>query len=393
MRLHRLNSDDEWIYLDHQATTPVDRRVVDAMHPYWCDVFANPHSDTYPLALTARRAVVRAKDQIAGAIGARAEGIVFTASATEANNLAIQGVATGTRRKRPLLVTVATEHSSVLQPMRVLRSRGCETRILKVGSDGRVDLEAIRLALQDKPLLLSVMLINNETGVIQPIETIGQICRDAGVVFHSDCAQGLGRVLIDLERWKVDLATFSAHKAYGPKGIAALYVRPGLRAPITPLLTGGGQQGGLRSGTLPVALCVGFGHAADLTVREQVSDTKRLKQLTQKLWQGILAAKPDAIRIGAEAHTAPGCVSVFFPGISNDTLLDGFAGLALSTGSACNSTKTETSHVLRAMRLTATESASTLRFGLGRGTKTQHVDRAVQIIGGYFKSRLEVAAG
>ena len=308
------------IYLDYQATTPVDPRVVEAMEPYYSEQFGNAHATTYRLGLDARRAAERARARLSGAIGASPRDVVFTSGATEANNIAILGTAAARTRGRRRVVTQATEHRSVLEPFSALYP-DFDVITVGVGRDGLIDLHELAEVVDEATLLVSVMLVNNETGVIQPVRQIAEICSDAGAILHSDCAQALGKVKVDVEDLGLDLASFSAHKVYGPKGVGALYVRKLRGAPIRPISFGGGQEGGLRPGTLPVPLCVGFGAAAEIAASEYTEVAKRLSSMESRLWGGLLRAMPQATLNGHATRRAPGCMSVHFPGWRADALI------------------------------------------------------------------------
>ena len=378
------------VYLDHQATTPVDSRVFAAMEPFFKDFFQNPHTDNYRSAVEVREVVEKARIQIARATGARhASSIVFTGSATEANNLAIQGVASAARKGRNKILTLATEHKAVLEPARAMSGAGFEILVLKVRPNGIVDLDVLRKYIDSSTLLLSVMMVNNETGVIQPIKEITQICHEHGVIVHSDCAQTLGKVSVNVSELDLDLATFSAHKAYGPKGIGCLYMRRRPKISIKPVIFGGGQEGGLRSGTLPVPLCVGFGVAAEIAGKEVVQDTKRINELTSILFQGIKKIKPDAVLNGDSEQRAPGCLNVIFPGYRSESFLQAIPQVAASTGSACAATETKPSHVLRALGLSKEQANSSIRFGIGRGTTKVEILKTLDVMGAVINSDLK----
>ena len=371
------------IYFDHQAATPIDPFVYEAMDPYLRSEFANPHTDAYPEALAAREAVEEARAKIAHSIKVSTASIVFTSGATEANNMAILGACGAVRptSKRKCFVTVCTEHKSVLEPARSLKNLGYGVGVMKVGRNGLVDLDDFRLALGSNTFMASVMLVNNETGVIQPIAELASICKTKGVLLHSDCSQALGKIPVDLRSLGVDLATFSSHKSYGPKGIAVLYVRRRPMIPIKPILLGGAQEGGLRPGTLPVALCVGFGEAAIIASRRVRRDGKKLAKLTDNLWAGIRKIYPKAKLNTGQATTAPGCMSITFPDCRAESLMKGLKGVCVSAGSACNALGTEeTSYVLKGMRLSDNEAACTLRFGLGRFTTESEVSDVLSIL-------------
>lgn len=378
------------VYLDHQATTPVDSRVLAAMKPFFRDFFENPHTDNYRSAVQVREAVEKARIQIARAIGSRsAAAVVFTGSATEANNLAICGTSAAARRGRNRIVTLATEHKAVLEPVKAMVNAGFEVSILKVQRNGIVDLDVVRKSVDSRTLLLSAMMVNNETGVIQQIKEIAGICHEQGVIFHSDCAQALGKIPVDVSELDLDLATFSAHKAYGPKGIGCLYVRQRPRVRIKPVILGGGQEGGLRSGTLPVPLCVGFGVAAKIASEKTDKDMEKITKLTDMLFHGIRKIKPDVMLNGDPEKRAPGCLNIMFPGYRSDSLLQAIPQVAASTGSACAATETNPSHVLRALGLSKDQANSSVRFGVGRGTTRKEILKTLDVINEAISSRVE----
>ena len=378
------------VYLDHQATTPVDSRVLAAMKPFFRDFFENPHTDNYRSAVQVREAVEKARIQIARAIGARsAASVVFTGSATEANNLAICGTAAAARRGRNRIVTLATEHKAVLEPVKAMAEAGFEVSILKVQRNGIVDLDVVRKAVDSRTLLLSAMMVNNETGVIQQIREIAGICHEQGVIVHSDCAQTLGKIPVDVSKLDLDLATFSAHKAYGPKGIGCLYVRRRPKVRINPIILGGGQEGGLRSGTLPVPLCIGFGATAKIAGEQTDKDMEKIKKLTDMLFRGIRKIKPDVRLNGDSEERAPGCLNILFPGYRSDSLLRAIPHVAASTGSACAATETKPSHVLRALGLSKEQANSSIRFGIGRGTTKTEILKTLDALNTVIDSRLE----
>lgn len=372
------------IYLDHQATTPVDPRVVEAMRPYMTECFGNAHASTHRSGMEARKAVEAARRRIAAAVGASAKDIVFTSGATESNNLAILGTAQAAPRNRHRIVTQTTEHQSVLATVASLEDRGFDIVTVGVGRDGIVDVERLEQAIDKNTLLVSVMLVNNETGVIQPIREISEICNQSGALLHSDCAQAMGKIPVDVGLLGLNLASFSAHKVYGPKGIGALYVKGLRKAPIQPIIHGGGQEGGLRPGTLPVPLCVGFGEAADIARIDQVQHAEKAMRLENRLWEGIQKAAPMARRNGHSTHRAPGCMSVEFTGHRADALIDAWPNVEVAKGSACEASKTKASHVLRSMRMSRAQADSSIRMSVGRFTDEADVDEAVAIIRNSF---------
>jgi len=372
------------IYLDHQATTPVDPRVIQAMQPYLADCFANPSATTHVSGIKARQAVENARKQIALAIGAPTNDIIFTSGATESNNLAILGTIEANKSKRNRVITVSTEHKSVLETTKQLRSRGYEVISVGVGKDGIVNVNELRKYIDSNTLLVSVMLVNNETGVIQPIKEISEICNNDGALLHSDCAQALGKMPVNVISLDVNLASFSAHKVYGPKGIGALYIKQLKSALIRPITFGGGQERGLRPGTLPVNLCVGFGEAAKISLLERNQDSEKSILLEQRLWNGILSVIPQVKLNGHPNFRAPGCMNIACKGISSDSLIDAWAELEIAKGSACEATNTQSSHVLRAMGLSRSQADSSLRIGVGRFTNDKEISRAISIIQSSF---------
>lgn len=366
------------IYLDHHATTPVDPRALEAMAPWWSADFGNAASRTHVFGWRAEAAVEDARARIAQAIGAREpREIVFTSGATESDNLALKGVLRAGRASRDHVVTVATEHRAVLDPCAALVREGFDATLLPVGGGGRVDPDAVAAALGPRTALVSVMAANNEIGVLQPLAEIARICREHGVPLHSDAAQAAGKIPFDVEALGLDLASLSAHKVYGPKGIGALYVRtrrPRLR--LEPLLHGGGHERGLRSGTLPVPLIVGFARALELAVAEREAEAARLVALRERLFAQLAQELPGVARNGDVAHQLPGTLSVRFDGVEAAALLSALPEIALSTGSACSSAEPTPSHVLVALGLSPESVAGTIRIGLGRANDEAQIDRA-----------------
>ena len=368
------------IYLDHQATTPLDPRVMEAMHPYFSTSFANAHASTYLSALSAQQAIENSRRKIARAINAMPQDLVFTSGATESNNTAILGIASAAKGLRTKLVTQTTEHKSVLEPVESLRDQGFDVCTVKVDGRGVVDPSDLKDVIDEKTLLVSVMLVNNETGVIQPLQEIAEICSRFGVLLHCDCAQALGKIPVDVRDLGINLASFSAHKIYGPKGVGALWVQGLRQAAIDPIMRGGGQEGGLRPGTLPVPLCVGFGVAAELVQSSLADDLVRIKGLEELLWQAILDVIPNAELNGHLINRAPGCLNVSFSGYSADFLIDKWRELEVSKGSACESTKTRSSHVLRSMGVSRSKADTSIRLSIGRFTSEDEIDQVISII-------------
>jgi cysteine desulfurase len=362
------------IYLDHHATTPVDPRVLEAMLPYYREEYGNPASVSHAYGWTAAAAVDDARERIAGLLGARTSSIVFTSGATEANNLAIQGVARARRSRRDHLVSVATEHPAVLDVCRALADEGFDFSLVPVASDGLTEVPEIAAALTHRTALVSVMTANNEIGVLQPVREIAAVCAERDVVFHTDAAQAAGKIRLAVDELGVDLLSISAHKFYGPKGIGALYVRP--RTRLVPLVHGGGHERGLRSGTLPVALIVGMARALEIACEQIEAEAVRLLALRERLF-AQLARDLEHVRLnGHPSRRLPGNLNVSFRGVDGDRLLLALTDVAVSSGSACSTAKPEPSHVLLALGLSKTEAGSSIRIGLGRGTTQEQVDRA-----------------
>jgi cysteine desulfurase len=380
----------EPIYLDYQATTPTDPRVLAAMLPWFTEKFGNPHSTSHGYGLAAAEAVERARGEVAALIGGEAREIVFTSGATEANNLAIQGAALFRQRQglsgKSHVVTAATEHKCVLEATRSLVRLGWRVTILPVEADGLIDLGRLAEAVTPDTALVSIMAVNNEIGVIQPLAEIGALCRSRGALFHTDAAQAAGKIPLDVDRMQIDLLSLSAHKIYGPKGIGALYVRRRPRARIAPLFEGGGQEGGLRSGTLPTPLCVGFGAAAALAAAELPQEAERLAGLRTRLLHDLRQIALDLRLHGHEAQRVAGNLNLAFPGIPAEQLLQACPGLALSTGSACSSAAIEPSYVIRALGLEDEAARGAFRLCLGRFTTEAEVSRAVAELAAALRS-------
>jgi cysteine desulfurase len=356
------------IYLDHQATTPVDPRVVEAMSSYWNEEFGNAHSSNHAFGWRADEAVQKARQSIADLIGADAKEIVFTSGATEANNLAILGLLGHTMAGRTRVVVSAIEHKCVLQSSRQLSRLGYEVILAPVNPSGHVDVDALGKLINENTALVSIMAVNNEIGTIQPLEKISSLCHSAGAVFHSDAAQAATAIHIDVDHLSVDMMSLSSHKLYGPKGIGALFVSHAMRDQLRPLIHGGGQEGGLRSGTLPVPLCVGFGTAASILHEELGTDAARLESIRDLFLQTLRYRFVDfEITGGGSGH--PGNLNLRFPGIDTEILTSNVQPkLAISTGAACASGTPEPSHVLRAIGLTAQQAGECVRIGFGRFT-------------------------
>ncbi|KAI0053910.1 cysteine desulfurase NFS1 [Auriscalpium vulgare] len=368
------------IYLDMQATTPVDPRVLDAMLPYLTDQYGNPHSRTHAYGWEAEKAVEDARKHIADLIGADSKDIVFTSGATETNNMSIKGVARFHKDKKRHIITTQTEHKCVLDSCRKLQEEGFDVSYLPVQSNGVISLEELESAIRPDTSLISIMTVNNETGVIQPIKEIGEIARKhRGVYLHTDAAQAVGKIPIDVNEMNVDLMSISGHKIYGPKGIGAAYVRRRPRVRLEPILSGGGQERGLRSGTLPAALAVGMGEAARIAKQEMTRDHARIEELSQRLINRINANVEHVVRNG-DVNGYPGCVNLSFAYVEGESLLMALKDIALSSGSACTSASLEPSYVLRALGAAEDMAHSSLRFGIGRFTTEAEVDFVVEKI-------------
>jgi cysteine desulfurase len=355
--------------------------VVEAMLPYFGERYGNAASKSHPFGWDASEAVERARAQVAQAVGAEPREIIFTSGATESNNLAIKGLAVAMRRRGNHLVTAAAEHRAVLDPVKRLAREGWETTIVACDETGRVSAKSIVEALTDRTVLVSVMAANNEVGTLNPIAEIGQLCKERGIAFHTDAAQAVGKVPIDVRSSAIDLLSLSAHKMYGPKGIGALVVRrhdPQIR--LSPLFDGGGHERGLRSGTLPVPLVVGLGAAAEISAMERIEEAARVLRLRERLHQGIARRLPSVRLNGAEQDRLPGNLNLSFSDVEGEALMMAMRDVAVSSGSACSSSNPEPSHVLLAMGLTEDVARASLRFGVGRFTTEDEIDYAVEAV-------------
>ena len=375
------------IYLDYQATTPVDPRVLAAMQPYWDTHFGNPHSQ-HRSGWQAAAAVDLARENVATLVGAPAEWCIFTSGATEANNLALKGAMEAAPQGRRRLVTLATEHSCVLESARALEARGFDLTILPVESDGLIDLTILQDALDEDVALVSVMAVNNEIGVIQPLKQIGGLAKAAGALFHSDAAQAFGRMPIDTNDLGIDLLSISAHKIYGPKGVGALLIRPGTS--LSPQMHGGGQEGrGLRSGTLPPALLAGLGAAAKLASEQMKEDADHAR----RLWDLMLGRLPQPFQVnGSIVHRWYGNLNIAFPGIDGSRLLSDLRGLMISSGAACASAAGRKSHVLQAIGTDPALARASLRIGWGRFTTEEDIEEASTMIAEAVQAQRKMAA-
>lgn len=362
------------IYMDYHATTPLDPRVLEAMLPYFTELFGNPASRHHQFGWKAEEAVENARSVIARGIRAEAREIYFTSGATESNNLAIKGVAESYRNKGDHVVTCATEHHAVLDVCRRLEKQGLRVTYLPVDEYGLVDLDDVRKAITEKTILISVMTANNEIGTIHPIEVIGRLCREREVFFHTDATQAVGKVPVDVQAMNIDLMSFSAHKIYGPKGVGALYVRRrNPRVRLTPQIDGGGHENGLRSGTLNVPGIVGFARAFEICIHVMEEESRRLARLRDQL-KGLLFGTIDGIFLnGHPEFRLPHNLHVSFAGVEAEALMMEMKEIAVSTGAACTTASPKPSHVLRALGHTEERIHSSIRFGLGRFTTEEEV--------------------
>jgi len=367
------------VYMDYSATTPIDPRVADKMIPYLREQFGNPASRSHAYGWSAEQAVEEARAQVAALVKADVREIVWTSGATEGNNLAIKGAAHFYKTRGKHLITVKTEHKAVLDTFRELERQGFEATYLEPSEDGLITIEQLDAAIRPDTILVSVMLVNNEIGVIQPISQIGELCRTRNVIFHCDAAQATGKVAIDLAEWKVDLMTFTAHKTYGPKGVGALYVRRRPRVRLEAQMHGGGHERGLRSGTLPTHQIVGMGEAFRIAREEMDSELPRIQALHDRLAQGLLALEEVFVN-GDMEHRVPHNLNVSFNFIEGESLIMAIKDIAVSSGSACTSASLEPSYVLRALGRTDELAHSSIRFTIGRFTTEEDIDFAVDLI-------------
>ncbi|OKL63378.1 Cysteine desulfurase, mitochondrial [Talaromyces atroroseus] len=369
------------IYLDMQATTPTDPRVLDAMLPFLTGLYGNPHSRTHAYGWETEKAVEDARSHVASLIGADPKEIIFTSGATESNNMSIKGVARffGRSGKKKHIITTQTEHKCVLDSCRHLQDEGFEVTYLPVQNNGIINIEDLKAAIRPETALVSIMTVNNEIGVIQPVEEIGKICRSNKVFFHTDGAQAVGKIPIDVNKWNVDLMSISGHKIYGPKGVGACYVRRRPRVRLDPLITGGGQERGLRSGTLAPHLVVGMGEACRIAKADMKYDTAHVTRLSKRLLNGLLSMEHTSQNGDPERHY-PGCVNVSFAYIEGESLLMALKDIALSSGSACTSASLEPSYVLRALGNSDENAHSSIRFGIGRFTTEAEIDYVLKAV-------------
>ena len=374
------STDVQQIYLDHQATTAVDERVVEAMLPYFNNKFGNAASRNHQFGWDAEKATQSARETMAAGINAKSREIVFTSGATESNNLAILGVAKMYASKGKHLITCSTEHKAVLDPMAALQNAGYEVTVLNVDTKGNIDLNELRNAIREDTILVSLMMANNEIGTIHPVKAIGDICHENGVLFHTDATQAVGKELIDVQEMNIDLLSGSAHKMYGPKGVGFLYVRRrNPRVRIEPVFYGGGHERGMRSGTLNVPGIVGMAKAFEICQTDRDSDHQRITALRDSL-QAQLAAELTHLTINGDENNRLACsLNISFAFVEGESMLMGMSGIAVSSGSACTSASLEPSYVLRAMGVGDDLAHSSIRFSLGRFTTQREVDRAAEL--------------
>lgn len=360
------------IYMDYQATTPCDKRVVEEMLPYFTEKFGNPHSG-HAMGLEANDAVDDSRRKIADLIKAKdSREIVFTSGATESNNLAIRGAVHYYKSDRKKIITSTIEHKCVLETFRSLRSEGYQAVFAPVLSNGIVDMDFLKKEIDDDTILVSIMSVNNEIGTIQPIKEISKLCREHGVLFHTDAAQAVGKVEVDAG--DVDLMSISGHKIYGPKGVGALYVRIKPRIRLAPLFSGGGQERGIRSGTLPVPLCVGLGKACEIAKNEMVQESRRLTEMKNYFIEKILSRLEKVYLNGDRERRIPGCLNFSFEGVEGESIMLGMPEVCISSGSACTSASLEPSYVLKAISIREDLAHCSLRIGLGRFTTFDEVE-------------------
>lgn len=379
------------IYFDNQATTQTDPRVVEAMLPYFSLKYGNPHSRSHAYGWEAEEAVEIARQQVADVIGADKKEIVFTSGATESNNISIQGIARFYGDKKNHIVTVATEHKCVLDTCRHLEREGFEVTYLPVEKNGLINLDTLKAAVTEKTVLVSVMAVNNEIGVIQPLKEIGAICREHGAFFHTDAAQAFGKIPLDVNEMNIDLMSISGHKIYGPMGVGALYVRRRPRVRLEPIFHGGGQERGIRSGTLPTPLIVGLGEAARIAQEDREKDEAWVRKLTDKFYNEVTSAIPDVYLNGDREHGIPGNINLSFAYIEGESMIMALKELAVSSGSACTSASLEPSYVLRALGVSEDMAHTSIRFGFGRFTTEEDVDYAIELVKSHIQRLREMS--
>ena len=368
------------IYMDNHATTRVDPRVLEAMLPYFTEVYGNAASRSHSFGWDAEKAVELARDQVGALIGASGKEIVWTSGATESNNLAIKGAAEFYKDRGRHIVTSVIEHKAVLDTCKRLEREGFEVTYLPVAQDGRVEPEAVRAAVTDKTVLVSIMLANNEIGTVNPVNEIGEIVKAKGALFHIDAVQGVGKIPFDVNACRADLVSVSAHKMYGPKGIGALYVRRKPRVRLTAILDGGGHERGMRSGTLNLPGIVGFGKAAELAVAEMPEESRRVLAMRERLRKGIQSRISDTFVNGSMEHRLPGNLNISFAYVEGEAMLMALKDVAVSSGSACTSASLEPSYVLRALGVEEEMAHTSIRFGVGRFNTDEEIDYVIDLV-------------
>ena len=379
------------IYMDNHATTPVDPRVLEAMLPYFTELFGNAASRSHSYGWTAEKAVDRARDQVGALIGASGKEIVWTSGATESDNLAIKGAAEFHKDRGNHIITAQTEHKAVLDTCKRLEKEGFDVTYLPVEKDGRVNPEAVRAAMTDKTILVSIMLANNEIGTVNPVNEIGAVVKERGVLFHIDAVQGVGKIPFDVNAARADLVSLSAHKMYGPKGVGALYVRRKPRVRITAQIDGGGHERGMRSGTLNVPGIVGFGRAAEIAREEMPVEATRLYALRERLRRGIQSQVDHTFVNGSLEHRLPGSLNISFAYVEGEAMMMGLKDVAVSSGSACTSASLEPSYVLRAVGVDEELAHTSIRFGLGRFNTEEEVDFVIGLVVNKVKKLRELS--
>lgn len=376
-----IQKKEGFVYLDYQATTPCDPRVVEAALPYLTEHFGNPHSRNHIYGWEAEAAVETAREQIAALINATPSEVIFTSGATESNNLAIKGAAQFYKSKgKNHIITCVTEHKCVLDACRHLEQDGFEVTYLPVQKDGLIDLNVLKAAIKPNTVLVSIMAVNNEIGVIQPLADIGKICREHGVFFHTDAAQAVGKISVDVEAMNIDMLSISGHKVYAPKGVGALYVRKRPRVRLAAQINGGGQERGMRSGTLSPFLCVALGAACQIAKNEMEFESARLAKLNEFFWKKLSNALPEIYLNGHATHRIPGNLNISFAYVEGEGLMMGIKNLCLSSGSACTSASLEPSYVLYALGVEDEMAHTSLRIGIGRFTTEDELETAANSI-------------
>ncbi len=368
------------IYLDNQATTPVDKRVLSKMIPFFSENYGNPHSTEHGFGQYSNQAVNNARKQISSLIGSDKDEIIFTSGATESNNLAIKGSAIFRKKSKSHIITVSTEHKCVLESCRSLELEGFKVTILDVDRDGLININSLESAINNDTVLVSIMYANNETGVMQPIKKIGNICKKYNILFHTDAAQAYGKIPIDVNELNIDMMSISGHKIYGPKGIGALYIRGKPRVRLKAIIDGGGQERNFRSGTLPVPLCVGLGEAAKISLLEMHEEYDRIKILRDYFLNGLKNIFHNLIINGSMEQRLPNNLNLAIPGVESSDLINKLNEVCISSGSACTSSDLEPSYVLNAMKIEKDIVSSSFRIGLGRFTTKVEIDESIKEI-------------